>query len=89
MTVTDFKCPHPGCTKSYTRNYRLKEHVKAVHGVVVTECTKNFSCPFGGCVHMFRTNKELLTHCEGVHHDKIGIYTIGIITILYLWLMIL
>ena len=73
MTVADFKCPHSGCTKSYTRKFRLKEHEKTVHKVVFEECTKNFLCPFDCGVPAFRTNKELLSHCEVIHHEKLGI----------------
>ena len=74
-----FSCPHPGCTKSYRRKYRLKEHEKTAHGDVAgvsNECTRNFSCPWDcdSRVHAFRTNKQLLSHCENVHHmhEKLG-----------------
>ena len=72
QTAAVFRCPHPGCNKSYTRKYRLKEHEKIVHGVIVDESTKNFSCPLDCGVSAFRTNKDLLSHCEMVHHEKLG-----------------
>ena len=56
-----FRCPHPGCSKSYTRKYRLKEHEKIVHGVIVDESTKNFSCPLDCGVSAFRTKTSFPT----------------------------
>ena len=72
ITVTAFKCPHPGCIRSYSRKYRLKCHEKSVHGTEYDECTRNFSCPFDCGVNSFRTNKELLSHCDAIHHERLG-----------------
>lgn len=80
--VAEYKCPHPGCTKSYSRKYRVKEHEKSSHGAVtIDECSKNISCPFAECgVEPFRTNKELLSHCENVHHENLGKVNLSYLT---------
>ena len=72
-----FQCPHSGCTHTYTRKYRLREHLKRVHcDDGQNESKKNFVCPFACKVPApaFRTDKELLAHCEKVHQDALGIY---------------
>ena len=67
---TGFQCPHPGCKKSYTRKYGLKEHLKSAHDVVDTNSfTRNF---FNCGVEAYRTNRELLHQCDKQHQDLLG-----------------
>ena len=70
--MAGYKCAYPGCTKSYSRKFRLKEHEKMTHDLIVDECTINFSCPFDCGVHAFRTNIQLLSHCDKVHQEQLG-----------------
>ena len=72
--MAGYKCAYPGCTKIYSRKYRLKEHEKMTHDLIVDECTKNFSCPFDCGVHAFRTNIQLLSHCDKVHQEQLGMF---------------
>ena len=65
-----FQCPHPGCKKSYTWKYGLKEHLKSAHDVVDTNSfTRNFKCPFSCGAEAYKTYRELLHHCDKQHQD--------------------
>ncbi len=55
-----------------TQVYRLREHEKKDHDLVIEEGTKKFSCPFDCGVHAFRTNVQLISHCAKVHEEKLG-----------------
>ena len=65
-----FECSH--CDQTYTRKYRLSEHMKSKHGITdQDDCTRNFVCPFT-CEIRYRTNTELLAHCDEVHQHALG-----------------
>ena len=65
---------YPGCTKSCSLKYCLKEHEKMTHDLIVDECTKFFSSPFDCGVHAFQTNIQLLSHCDKVHQEQLGMF---------------
>lgn len=69
--LTKFHCMYPGCKRSYSRRYRLREHEKKEHGIA-DQTTKNFLCPFDCGVLAFRTNIQLLSHCDKEHEEKLG-----------------
>ncbi len=63
------------CSKSYSRQYRLKLHMKESHDTeIVGSQVSRFFCPFGCDVPPFRTVKLLLVHCEVKHEHSLGQY---------------
>ena len=60
------------CSKTYTRHYRLNEHLRMENSVEETDWCKWFECPFCcGKVHC-RTVVALLSHCEREHKENLG-----------------
>lgn len=53
---TCYPCPHPGCTKSYTKPVRLEEHIRSHTG------ERPFVCAFEGCDASYLRENHLQAH---------------------------
>jgi len=72
---TDVKLPCSFCDKQFTRQDKLKEHLREAHGIVETKddsakhdikaIDKSFSCT--DCPKMFTNNKHLSRHKSSIH----------------------
>ena len=54
-------CPYPKCTKSFSRPWRLKTHIRAHTG------EKPFKCNIEGCDKSYISNSHLQRHIENSH----------------------
>ncbi len=60
------------CKKGYSRQDRLRYHLKSEHGIHHSNHRKRFDCPICDNASSFHTFNQLKVHCESKHKQNLG-----------------
>ena len=63
----DFVCPYNGCEHSYSRKFRLQEHISMTHKRITRSVRNSLICSL--CKKQFNWKSNLEEHKRNVHGD--------------------